>query len=363
MRTGSARALFATVAAFAAMLVGCAFPNLPAPVARSGAGEARSLTLLPGTNTPAASLLLPQSAAFAILGHSCGGIQEKSYATGFDSVSGVPTGDVYVQTRCGGSGRGGGYHTTTYSAWVGATWDFSGTLISSAKLAATPTFAPTLTATDLYGDSLYNVNNAAYLVVPVPAAPSAVTAVQSSDELQVSWTSNGANPIAVTSSTLTATPDDPTASVLTVTVTGSDTAGLIGPLQPQTTYQVTVASTTIGGTGPASDPLSVTTAAASVPPSALTDVTADWATPDPVDTTDTIIVTWSAPDPGDSPIDQYQVQIAGSDGGGTFTQIVSGTTLEADFAVDCTPDWSVTVSAHNAAGWSPWSDPVRLGGL
>ena len=26
-------------------------------------------------------------------------------------------------------------------------------------------------------------------------------------------------------------------------------------------------------------------------------------------------------------------------------------------------DWSVTVSAHNAAGWSPWSKLVVLGGL
>ena len=40
------------------------------------------------------SLVLPQSTAFAILGHSCGGIQEKAYVTGFDAVSGYPTGDV-----------------------------------------------------------------------------------------------------------------------------------------------------------------------------------------------------------------------------------------------------------------------------
>ena len=46
--------------------------------------------------------------------------------TGFDTTSGYPTGDVHLQTRCGGSGRGGGYHTTTYTAWAGATWDFGG---------------------------------------------------------------------------------------------------------------------------------------------------------------------------------------------------------------------------------------------
>ena len=67
----------------------------------------------------ATQLVLPQGTAFAILGHSCGGIQEQAYATGFDPTSGYPTGDVHLQTRCGGSGRGGGYHTTTYTAWVG----------------------------------------------------------------------------------------------------------------------------------------------------------------------------------------------------------------------------------------------------
>ena len=123
------------------------------------------------------------------------------------------------------------------------------------------------------------------------------------------------------------------------------------------------ASGTIGGAGPASDPVGVTTAAASVPPSAPADVNASWTVQDPVGSTDTLVVTWSASDPGDSPVDQYQVTITGSDGGGTFTRTVSGTTLEASFAVDYGPDWTVTVSAHNAVGWSPWSDPVTLGGL
>src|SRR3954469_17216432 len=71
------------------------------------------------------SLSLPQSTALSILGHSCGGIQERAYATGFDA-SGHPAGAVYLETRCGGSGRGGGYHTTTYTAWAGVTWDLGG---------------------------------------------------------------------------------------------------------------------------------------------------------------------------------------------------------------------------------------------
>src|SRR5882762_3904774 len=68
-------------------------------------------------SSAAVALRLPQSTAFSILGHSCGGIQEKAYVTGFAPTTGYPTGYVYMQTRCGGSGRGGGYHVTTYSAW------------------------------------------------------------------------------------------------------------------------------------------------------------------------------------------------------------------------------------------------------
>ena len=40
------------------------------------------------------SLLLPQATAFSLLGHSCGGIQEQAFTTGFDPVSGRPVGDV-----------------------------------------------------------------------------------------------------------------------------------------------------------------------------------------------------------------------------------------------------------------------------
>jgi hypothetical protein len=307
------------------------------------------------------SLLLPQSTAFAILGHSCGGIQERAFATGFDPVSGYPTGDVYIQTRCGGSGRGGGYHTTTYWAWVGVTWDFAGHVLSSTKLATAPTVDPTFSATDAYGDQVYNSSTAAYLTVPVPASPIDVTAVQSGDQFAVSWTPDGASPAAITSSTLTATPVASTASIFTTTVSGWAANGLLGPLQPQTTYEITAVSTTIGGSSPASNPITVTTVAASVVPSAPTGVTAHWTASGA--TTATLAATWKAAVPGDSPVDQYEIMIKGSDGGGTFTQTVPGTTLAASFTVSGIPDWSVTVRAHNAAGWGPWSTRFTLGGL
>src|SRR5579872_3826857 len=122
-------------------------------------------------------LSLPQGQAFAVLGHSCGGIQEQSYATGFDATSGYPTGDVYLSTRCGGSGRGGGYRTTTYTAWAAVTWDFTGSVVSYARLSGGASVNPTFTAYDSHGNEVYNQSGAAYLVlapgfVPVPRVTS-----------------------------------------------------------------------------------------------------------------------------------------------------------------------------------------------
>jgi hypothetical protein len=306
-------------------------------------------------------LLLSQSLAFTYLGHSCGGIQEHAYATGFDATSGYPVGDVYISTRCGGSGRGGGYKTTTYSAWVAASWDFAGTVRSSSKLTAAPAVDSAFSAYDANGDEVYNTSTGAYLVVPAPGAPTGVSAVQVGDGFQVSWTPAPPNPAVITSSTITATPVDPSLATVTVTVIGSASTGLVAPLQPQTAYEITVVSATAGGSSSPSDPLTATTAAASVAPSAPTGVKAHWTAPG--SPSDTLVATWLAAQPGDSPTDAYEVTISGSDGGGTFTQDVSGSTLSAVFAVSDIPDWSVRVRAHNAAGWSPWSTAYTLGGV
>lgn len=306
-------------------------------------------------------LLLPQSVAFAILGYSCGGIQEKAYVTGFDLTGGYPTGDVYLSTSCS-TGRAGS-PPSAHTAWAAVTWDFAGNVISAAALANAAPVSTNFTATDVYRDTIYNAGAAAYLVVPVPAAPAGVTAVQSGDQFQISWTPNPVNPAAVTSSTLTATPVNSTASILTTTVAGSATTGVISPVQHQTTYEITVGNTTIGGASPASAPISVTTSPATIPPSAPTGVKASWTNLDPTGTNDALVATWQATNPGNSPIDQYQITIVGSDGAGTFTQTVNGTTLTASFTVDFIPNWSVTVQAHNAFGWGPSSNPVTLGGL
>ncbi len=304
-------------------------------------------------------LLLPQSTAFQILGYDCGGIQEQVYLIGFDPTNGYPTGNVELKTVCSCGKACSSPHTA--SATV--TWDLAGNVISTSTPATGAPANPTFIATDGFNDILYNAGANAYLIVPVPAAPTGVTAAQSGDQFQVSWMPNGVNPVAITSSTLTATPVNSTASILTTTVTGPVTNGVIPTLQPATSYQITVVSTTVGGSSPASTPISVTTEAASVVPSAPTNVVASWSNPDPTGTNDTLVVTWSAAVPGDSPVDQYQITITGSDGAGTFTQTVGGTTLTTYFAVDFIPNWTVTVQAHNAAGWGPSSTPVRLGGL
>jgi hypothetical protein len=315
------------------------------------------LVLQPGPTR----LLLPQSTAFAILGYDCGGISEQVYATGFDPTNGYPTGNVDLKTSCS-TGKAGS-PPAIHTASVSVTWDFAGDVISTITPATGGAASPTFIATDGFNDILYNVGANAFLIVPVPAAPAGVTAIQSGDQFQVAWMPNGVNPIAVTSSTLTATPVNSTASILTTTVSGSVTNGVIASLQPQTTYQITAVSTTIGGSSPASIPINVTTEAASIAPSAPANVTASWTNPDPTGTSDTLLATWSAAVPGDSPIDQYQIRITGSDGAGAFTNTVSGSTLTTYFNVDYIPNWSVTVQAHNAFGWGPVSSPFNLGGL
>src|SRR4051794_16268758 len=88
-----------------------------------------------------------------------------------DDPADHPVGDVYVQTRCGGSGRGGGYMVTTYSAWLAAEWDFGGGLVASSRLVAAPAGVDqAFSAADAYGDTVFNAGSQAYLSVPLPGA-------------------------------------------------------------------------------------------------------------------------------------------------------------------------------------------------
>ena len=308
----------------------------------------------------AVNLNVPQGTAFEILGHSCGGIKE-TVSAGLDVSNGYPTGVVTLSTSCGGSGRDGGGHSTTYTASAVVVWDFTGTAISVIPMTNGVGVDPT-TPNDGLGDVVYSWGTGTYLAVPVAGPPTDETALQAGDQFNVSWTANIGNPAAIISSQLTATPSDTNDSVLTATVTGNGTSGVIPTLQPATTYQITVVSTTISGSSEPSAPVTVTTSPATILPGVPPGLTASWSNLDPQGNSDTLIASWQPADPGNSPIDQYLVTIT-SDAPSTETQTVSGTTLTAYFGVDPTPNWKVTVQAHNAAGWGPVSPAVRLGGL
>ena len=238
-------------------------------------GVVAALLMTAGAETPASaaspiSLLLPQGSAFSVLGHSCGGIQEQAFATGFDPTSGFPTGDVYMQTRCGGSGRGGGYHVTTYSAWVDATWDYTGALVSFGVLTTAPTVDPTFSAFDSFGNEVVNQSNQAHLIwaatfVPPPRVTgvsvtigpasggtsltitgtglTAATAVDFGDTAAASFTGNG-------DTSITATSPEASAGTVDLTVT---TAG--GTSSTSSIDQFTfVAAPVVTGISPDSGP-------------------------------------------------------------------------------------------------------------
>jgi hypothetical protein len=152
--------------------------------------------------------------------------------------------------------------------------------------------------------------------------------------------------------------------VLTTTVGGAATKALIGPLQPSTVYLITVVSSNIDGSSPASNGKTFTSQAATLPPSAPTGVSAYWVSPG-AGTADSLVAKWAAAKPGNSPVDEYEITIGVYDGDttGSYTQTVSGSTLSATFSgVDDNNSWSVRVRAHNAAGWGPWSAAYVLGG-
>ncbi len=212
-------------------------------------------------------LSMSQGAAFAVLGHSCGGIQENVYETGF-APSGYPQGNVYMSTRCGGSGRGGGGHTTTYTAsatvvwtWLGETWKW-GPLVAGSE--GTP-------AEDAHGDRLYNVSARAYLETGTPpyqppAAPSNVKATVVLLEggsleylgMPISWTVDPERADLITTQTMRAEPiDGSTAPVLEATRIPYFEEGTLSPVEPNTTYRVTVTATDGEGTSAPSAPIEV----------------------------------------------------------------------------------------------------------
>ncbi len=228
-------------------------------------------------------LLLDQGAAFSLIGHSCGGIQEQVYATGFGPApGGYPEGDVYLSTRCGGSGRGGGYKVTEYKGAASVVWNWFGQRRSYARLEGPGGGGPEFSAEDPHGDRLYNAGSSAYLEtgeppVQPPAAPTEIQVGLESIETEeekppthrftVSWTADPLNAGVISSSTVTATPTGgSTAPVLTTTVTGSGPNAILQPLERHTTYLITVTSTDEEGTSEPSQPYEANSETGGGPP-------------------------------------------------------------------------------------------------
>jgi hypothetical protein len=213
-------------------------------------------------------LLMGEGPAFATLGHWCGGIKQAVYVTGFSS-HGYPTGNAHLETSCGGSGRGGGYKVTTYTATASVEWTWFGETRSYGPMSGTLEAKP---AEDAYGDKLFNVGTAAYLETGAPplqppAPPTNVTAgiglyeVGTSEFLRmtVSWAEASETEPLVKYSTITATPVGSGAPVLSTTTSSNYfREAHLEPVQPNTTYRVTVTNTDAEGTSETSAPIEIT---------------------------------------------------------------------------------------------------------
>lgn len=294
---------------------------------------------------------------------------EIDYMPGWPGVA-LSGGPACAPILRGHSGRGGG---VTRVGWA-CTETVSGGLATgasvTAQLTVTPPHigavaeslsvlpSPNVGQLNLVSHSTSGTTN---VVMPpsVPVPPTMSTPItENAGLLQVAWVPDPATAGAVTSSTVTATIQGSGAPSLTVTVPGQATSATIGPVEPNVTYSITVASSDILGRGAASAPVSVATGPSTVPPSAPTALRAFWSG------TTAIASSWTAPDPGDSPIDWYYVVAVGLEGDpASFVgQMVAAPATSTYITVPDTQSWGVIVIAHNAAGWGAWSAWAVLAG-
>jgi hypothetical protein len=67
---------------------------------------------------------------YQVAGRICGNGYEQYSVTGVDPATSNYTGQVFAYTRCGLSGRGGGYQSIYYAGCASAVWDAVGNLVS-----------------------------------------------------------------------------------------------------------------------------------------------------------------------------------------------------------------------------------------
>jgi hypothetical protein len=197
-------------------------------------------------------------------------------------------------------------------------------------------------------------------VPPVPTAPQNLHVSQTGPNLQVSWTAPATGLASLLRSTITATPT--TGSPFTVVVPPGVTSGLVANVAPSTNYTVTVTSTSYTGTGPAAA-MSFTTEPPTVAPGAPQSVSASWTS---VDTPANLSISWGTTNPGNSPLDSFEIKAIAVNSPTTppLDAVISAPATAYYFGnADNSLSWQVTVRAHNAAGWGPWSTAVVVPAL
>ena len=111
--------------------------------------------LLLSSAAHAATIALNPQPGVVLLGVSCGGIHTSTYVTGFNDAGNI-MGEVYAWTRCGGSGRGGGYRSKLYFSWHSIVWDLTGrALVTLPYDGIVPD--PAFTETDAAGNTIHTV--------------------------------------------------------------------------------------------------------------------------------------------------------------------------------------------------------------
>jgi hypothetical protein len=197
-------------------------------------------------------------------------------------------------------------------------------------------------------------------VPPVPGAPQNLQVRQTGPNLEVSWAAPTTGSSSLLRSTITATPR--TGSPFTLVVPAAVTSGLLANVAPSTTYAVTVTSTSYTGTGPAAAE-SFTTEVPTVAPGAPQSVSASWTS---TDSPANLSVSWGSTVPGNSPIDRLEIRALPVNSGTTspLDVVISAPATAYSFGnANNSVSWQVTVRAHNAAGWGPWSTAVLVPAL
>ena len=121
------------------------------------------LTLLSLGVADAATITLPPLGPLQVLGVQCGAGTVSTTATGFDGAYATTYTDA--TTRCGGSGRGGGYKTKTYHGCAIARYTLTGQLRDHIGTACTAPSPTAIFTTDTgYGEA--TVSGKAVLILP-----------------------------------------------------------------------------------------------------------------------------------------------------------------------------------------------------